>query len=68
VIQTDVRLVKYDDFGLGVQFVTGGPRVSHFHLAGSTMPIMIHAICSLKPSGLFGNSNHRGLSLKMSGG
>ena len=34
VVQTDVRLVRYTDFGLDIQFVTGGPPCQPFSLGG----------------------------------
>jgi DNA (cytosine-5)-methyltransferase 1 len=72
VIQTDVRSVNYSDYGLDVQFVTGGPPCQPFSLGGKhkayndtrdMFPEAVRAVRELKPQG-FIFENVKGLLRK----
>jgi DNA (cytosine-5)-methyltransferase 1 len=72
VIQTDVRLVHYTDFGTDIQFVTGGPPCQPFSLGGKhkaytdardMFPEAVRAVRELKPQG-FIFENVKGLLRK----
>ena len=58
VIQTDVRLVRYNDFGINVQLVSGGPPCQPFSLGGKhkgrddhrdMFPEAVRAVRELRP-------------------
>jgi DNA (cytosine-5)-methyltransferase 1 len=60
VVQTDVRLVSYSEYGLGVQLVAGGPPCQPFSLGGKhkahmdardMFPEAIRAVRELRPQG-----------------
>jgi len=72
VIQTDVRLVRYSDYGLDIKFVTGGPPCQPFSLGGKHMahsdsrdmfPEAVRAVRELRPQG-FIFENVKGLLRK----
>jgi len=72
VIQTDIRLVNYSDYGLDIQFVTGGPPCQPFSLGGKhkayndtrdMFPEAVRAVRELKPQG-FIFENVKGLLRK----
>jgi DNA (cytosine-5)-methyltransferase 1 len=72
VVQTDVRLVHYSDYGIGVQFVTGGPPCQPFSLGGKhkaytdsrdMFPDAVRAVRELRPQG-FIFENVKGLLRK----
>lgn len=72
VQQTDVRLVRYSDFGSDIQFVTGGPPCQPFSLGGKhraysdtrdMFPEAVRAVRELKPLG-FIFENVKGLLRK----
>lgn len=72
VVQTDVRLVRYSDYGLDVQFVTGGPPCQPFSLGGKhkahadvrdMFPEAVRAVRELRPQG-FIFENVKGLLRK----
>ena len=72
VVQADVRLVRYSDYGPGIQFVTGGPPCQPFSLGGKhkahtdsrdMFPEAVRAIRELKPYG-FIFENVKGLLRK----
>ena len=69
VMQTDVRLVNYSEFGLDVHFVTGGPPCQPFSLGGKhkahsdvrdMFPEAVRAVRELRPQG-FVFENVKGL-------
>jgi len=72
VVQADVRLVRYSDYGLDIQFVTGGPPCQPFSLGGKhkaytdtrdMFPEAVRAVRELKPQG-FIFENVKGLLRK----
>ncbi len=72
VVQTDVRLVSYSDYGLGIQFITGGPPCQPFSLGGKhkahtdnrdMFPEAVRAVRELRPQG-FIFENVKGLLRK----
>lgn len=72
VVQTDVRLVNYSDYGLGIEFVTGGPPCQPFSLGGKhkaytdsrdMFPEAVRAVRELRPQG-FIFENVKGLLRK----
>jgi len=72
VVQTDVRLIKYSDYGLNIQFVTGGPPCQPFSLGGKhkayddtrdMFPEAVRAVRELRPQG-FIFENVKGLLRK----
>jgi DNA (cytosine-5)-methyltransferase 1 len=72
VIQADVRSVNYADYGLGVQFITGGPPCQPFSLGGKhkafddkrdMFPEAVRAVRELRPEG-FIFENVKGLLRK----
>jgi len=72
VIQTDVRRVRYADYGADVHFVTGGPPCQPFSLGGKhkahadvrdMFPEAVRAVRELKPKG-FIFENVKGLLRK----
>jgi len=72
VVQTDVRLVRYSDYGLDVQFITGGPPCQPFSLGGKhkahtdardMFPEAVRAVRELHPQG-FIFENVKGLLRK----
>jgi DNA (cytosine-5)-methyltransferase 1 len=72
VVQSDVRLVKYSDYGLDIQFVTGGPPCQPFSLGGKhkayndtrdMFPEAVRAVRELRPQG-FIFENVKGLLRK----
>ncbi len=72
VIQTDVRLVRYSDYGTDIQFVTGGPPCQPFSLGGKhkahadtrdMFPEAVRAVRELRPQG-FIFENVKGLLRK----
>lgn len=72
VVQTDVRLVSYSDYGLDIQFVTGGPPCQPFSLGGKhkshtdardMFPEAVRAVRELQPQG-FIFENVKGLLRK----
>jgi DNA (cytosine-5)-methyltransferase 1 len=72
VVQTDVRLVRYSDYGLDIQFVTGGPPCQPFSLGGKhkaytdardMFPEAVRAVRELQPHG-FIFENVKGLLRK----
>jgi DNA (cytosine-5)-methyltransferase 1 len=72
VIQADARLVRYSDFGIDVQFVTGGPPCQPFSLGGKhkanadvrdMFPEAVRAVRELRPQG-FIFENVKGLLRK----
>ena len=72
VVQTDVRLVNFSDFGNDIQFVTGGPPCQPFSLGGKhkahsdtrdMFPEAVRAVRELKPQG-FIFENVKGLLRK----
>ena len=72
VIQADVRLVRYADFGLNIHFVTGGPPCQPFSLGGKHLanadkrdmfPEAVRAVRELCPQG-FIFENVKGLLRK----
>ena len=72
VLQADVRHVRYSDFGLDVQFVTGGPPCQPFSLGGKhrayedtrdLFPEAVRAVRELRPLG-FVFENVKGLLRK----
>ena len=72
VVQTDVRLVRYADFGRDIQFITGGPPCQPFSLGGKhkantdtrdMFPEAVRAVRELKPLG-FIFENVKGLLRK----
>ncbi|MDR0999441.1 MAG: DNA cytosine methyltransferase [Clostridiales bacterium] len=72
VVQTDVRLVRYSDYGLDIQFVTGGPPCQPFSLGGrhkahndtrDMFPEAVRAVRELRPRG-FIFENVKGLLRK----
>jgi DNA (cytosine-5)-methyltransferase 1 len=72
VVQTDVRLVRYTDYGPDIQFVTGGPPCQPFSLGGKHMahadtrdmfPEAVRAVRELRPRG-FIFENVKGLLRK----
>jgi DNA (cytosine-5)-methyltransferase 1 len=72
VVQTDVRLVHYSDYGRDIQFVTGGPPCQPFSLGGKhraytdardMFPEAVRAVRELRPQG-FIFENVKGLLRK----
>ena len=72
IVQTDVRLVRYSDYGVDVQFVTGGPPCQPFSLGGKhkahtdardMFPEAVRAVRELQPQG-FIFENVKGLLRK----
>jgi DNA (cytosine-5)-methyltransferase 1 len=72
VVQTDVKLVRYADYGIDIQFITGGPPCQPFSLGGKhrshadardMFPEAIRAVRELKPLG-FIFENVKGLLRK----
>jgi len=72
VVQTDVQLVRYSDYGLDIQFVTGGPPCQPFSLGGKhkahtdardMFPEAVRAVRELRPRG-FIFENVKGLLRK----
>ncbi|MDR1438500.1 MAG: DNA cytosine methyltransferase [Clostridiales bacterium] len=72
VVQADVRLVRYSDYGLDVHFVTGGPPCQPFSLGGKhkahadardMFPEAVRAVRELRPQG-FVFENVKGLLRK----
>jgi DNA (cytosine-5)-methyltransferase 1 len=72
VVQTDVRFVRYFDYGTGIQFVTGGPPCQPFSLGGrhkaynddrDMFPEAVRAVRELRPQG-FIFENVKGLLRK----
>lgn len=72
VIQTDVRLVRYSDYGPDIQFITGGPPCQPFSLGGKhkayadtrdMFPEAVRAVRELRPQG-FIFENVKGLLRK----
>ncbi|HPJ03585.1 MAG TPA: DNA cytosine methyltransferase [Candidatus Limiplasma sp.] len=72
VVQTDVRFVSYSDYGLGIQFITGGPPCQPFSLGGKhkahtdnrdMFPEAVRAVRELRPQG-FIFENVKGLLRK----
>lgn len=72
VVQTDVRMVDYTDYGIGIQFVTGGPPCQPFSLGGKhkahtdsrdMFPEAVRAVRELRPQG-FIFENVKGLLRK----
>ena len=72
VVQTDIRLVRYSDYGVDVQFVTGGPPCQPFSLGGKhkahtdvrdMFPEAVRAVRELQPQG-FIFENVKGLLRK----
>lgn len=72
VVHTDVRLVRYSDYGQGIQFVTGGPPCQPFSLGGKhkahndtrdMFPEAVRAVRELRPKG-FIFENVKGLLRK----
>jgi DNA (cytosine-5)-methyltransferase 1 len=72
VIQTDVRLVRYSDYGQDIQFVTGGPPCQPFSQGGKhraqadardMFPEAVRAVRELRPQG-FIVENVKGLLRK----
>ena len=72
VVQTDVRLVRYSDYGLDIQFITGGPPCQPFSLGGKhkahndnrdMFPEAVRAVRELQPQG-FIFENVKGLLRK----
>lgn len=72
VIQTDVRLIRYSDYGTDIQFVTGGPPCQPFSLGGKhkahadtrdMFPEAVRAVRELRPQG-FIFENVKGLLRK----
>jgi DNA (cytosine-5)-methyltransferase 1 len=72
VVQTDVRLVRYSDYGLDIKFVTGGPPCQPFSLGGKhkahsdtrdMFPEAVRAVRELQPQG-FIFENVKGLLRK----
>ena len=72
VMQTDIRLVRYSDFGADIQFVTGGPPCQPFSLGGKhkahadardMFPEAVRAVRELRPQG-FVFENVKGLLRK----
>ena len=72
VMQTDVRAVNYEQFGPGIQFITGGPPCQPFSFAGKhrayedrrdMFPEAVRAVREVKPQG-FVFENVRGLLRK----
>lgn len=72
VVQTDVRLINYSDYGLEIQFVTGGPPCQPFSLGGKhkansdvrdMFPEAVRAVRELRPQG-FIFENVKGLLRK----
>lgn len=72
VIQSDVRLIKYNDLGSSIQFVTGGPPCQPFSLGGKhkansdrrdMFPEAVRAVREIRPQG-FIFENVRGLLRK----
>jgi DNA (cytosine-5)-methyltransferase 1 len=72
VIQTDVRLVRYSDYGPNIQFVTGGPPCQPFSQGGKhraqadtrdMFPEAVRAVRELRPQG-FIIENVKGLLRK----
>jgi len=72
VVQTDVKLVRYSDYGSDIQFVTGGPPCQPFSLGGKhkahndtrdMFPEAVRAVRELKPKG-FIFENVKGLLRK----
>ena len=72
VVQTDVRLVRYTDYGIDIQFVTGGPPCQPFSLGGKhksntdtrdMFPEAVRAVRELRPQG-FIFENVKGLLRK----
>ena len=60
VMQTDVRLVQYSDYGTDIQFITGGPPCQPFSLGGKhkanndsrdMFPEAVRAVRELRPLG-----------------
>ena len=72
VVQTDVRLVHYDDFGMGIRLISGGPPCQPFSLGGKhkanndnrdMFPEAVRAVRELQPQG-FIFENVKGLLRK----
>lgn len=72
VVQTDVRLIRYSDYGHDIQFVTGGPPCQPFSLGGKhkahadtrdMFPEAVRAVRELRPKG-FIFENVKGLLRK----
>jgi DNA (cytosine-5)-methyltransferase 1 len=72
VVRTDVRLVRYSDYGCDIQFVTGGPPCQPFSLGGKhkahtdsrdMFPEAVRAVRELRPQG-FVFENVKGLLRK----
>jgi len=72
VVQTDVRLVRYSDYGTDIQFVSGGPPCQPFSVGGKhkshndtrdMFPEAVRAVRELKPKG-FVFENVKGLLRK----
>lgn len=72
VVQTDVRCVRYSDYGTNIQFVTGGPPCQPFSLGGKhkahadtrdMFPEAVRAVRELRPQG-FIFENVKGLLRK----
>lgn len=72
VVQTDVKLVRFSDYGTDIQFVTGGPPCQPFSLGGKhkahadkrdMFPEAVRAVRELRPQG-FIFENVKGLLRK----
>ena len=72
VIQTDVRHVRYSDFGANIQFISGGPPCQPFSVGGKhksqndtrdMFPEAVRAVRELRPKG-FVFENVKGLMRK----
>jgi DNA (cytosine-5)-methyltransferase 1 len=72
VVQTDVRLVNYSDYGSGIQVVSGGPPCQPFSLGGKhkahndardMFPEAVRAVREIRPEG-FIFENVKGLIRK----
>jgi DNA (cytosine-5)-methyltransferase 1 len=73
VAQTDVRLVKYSDYGSGIRFVTGGPPCQPFSLGGrheannderDMFPEAVRAVREIQPEGFIFENVKGILSMK----
>jgi DNA (cytosine-5)-methyltransferase 1 len=72
VVQTDVRIIRYTDFGFDIQFITRGPPCQPFSLGGKhkahadtrdMFPEVVRAVRELRPQG-FIIENVKGLLRK----